>query len=112
VLALQAADELRGGISCEIVDLRTLNPLDADTFIASARKTGRAVVVEECWRSAGLAAISPTAFTKRVSTVCWPGQTGRRLDVPMPYSREIENCCIPRAETIASAVRERAGRSV
>ena len=55
VLALKAAEELeKDGISCEVVDLRSLSPLDTETFLASVRKTGRAVTVEECWRSAGL----------------------------------------------------------
>jgi len=72
ILAQQAAAVLeKEGISCEIVDLRTLNPLDTPTFINSVRKTGRAVVVEECWRTAGLGGISLTAFTKRASTLCW-----------------------------------------
>ncbi|HBA72969.1 MAG TPA: alpha-ketoacid dehydrogenase subunit beta, partial [Geobacter sp.] len=54
ILALQAAGELeKEGVSCEVIDLRTLSPLDSETFIASARKTGRAVVVEECWGTAG-----------------------------------------------------------
>ncbi len=108
VLALQAAAELeKEGISCEIVDLRTLSPLDAETFIASARKTGRAVVVEECWRSAGLGG----DLAHRIHEACFdrllaPVKRVAGLDVPMPYSREIEKLCIPRVETIASAVRD------
>lgn len=114
VLALQAANELeKEGISCEIVDLRTLNPLDADTFIASARKTGRAVVVEECWRSAGLGG----DLAHRIHEACFdsllaPVKRVAGLDVPMPYSREIEKLCIPRVETIASAVRDVLAASV
>jgi pyruvate dehydrogenase E1 component beta subunit len=114
VLALQAAAELeREGISCEIVDLRTLNPLDAETFIASARKTGRAVVVEECWRSAGLGG----DLAHRIHEACFdsllaPVKRVAGLDVPMPYSREIEKLCIPRVETIASAVRDVMAASV
>jgi len=114
VLALQAADELeKEGISCEVIDLRTLNPLDAETFIASARKTGRAVVVEECWRSAGLGG----DLAHRIHEACFdnllaPVKRVAGLDVPMPYSREIEKLCIPRVETIASAVRDVLASSV
>ena len=114
VLALQAAGELeKEGISCEVIDLRTLNPLDAETFIASARKTGRAVVVEECWRSAGLGG----DLAHRIHEACFdsllaPVKRVAGLDVPMPYSREIEKLCIPRVETIASAVHDVLAASV
>ncbi|MCM2264430.1 MAG: alpha-ketoacid dehydrogenase subunit beta [Desulfuromonadales bacterium] len=114
VLALQAAGELeKEGISCEVIDLRTLNPLDAETFIASARKTGRAVVVEECWRSAGLGG----DLAHRIHEACFdsllaPVKRVAGLDVPMPYSREIEKLCIPRVETIVSAVRDVLAASV
>lgn len=108
VLALQAATELeKEQISCEVVDLRTLSPLDDATFIASAQKTGRAVVVEECWRTAGLGA--EVAF--RIHSACFdtlraPVQRVAGLDVPMPYSRKLERLCIPQVETIAAAVRD------
>lgn len=114
VLALQAAAELeKEGISCEVIDLRTLNPLDTETFIASARKTGRAVVVEECWRSAGLGG----DLAHRIHEACFdsllaPVKRVAGLDVPMPYSREIEKLCIPRLETIAGAVRDVLAASV
>ncbi|TWJ33397.1 alpha-ketoacid dehydrogenase subunit beta [Geobacter argillaceus] len=108
ILALQAAAELeQAGISCEVVDLRTLNPLDTETFIASARKTGRAVVVEECWRTAGLGG----DLAHRIHEACFetllaPVKRVAGLDVPMPYSRKIEKLCIPQTETIVAAVEE------
>lgn len=108
VLSLQAAEELaKDGVSCEVVDLRTLNPLDVETFTASARKTGRAVVVEECWRTAGLGAdiafrIHETCFDSLMS----PVRRVSGLDVPMPYSRKLDRLCIPQVETIAAAVKE------
>ncbi|BEH09615.1 MULTISPECIES: alpha-ketoacid dehydrogenase subunit beta [Geobacter] len=108
ILALQAAEELaKEGISCEVVDLRTLTPLDTATFTASVKKTGRAVVVEECWRSAGLgghlaAIIAEECFDRLLA----PVRRVSGLDVPMPYSRKIEKLCIPQPETIAAAVRE------
>ncbi len=108
ILALQAAVELeQAGVSCEVVDLRTLNPLDTETFIASARKTGRAVVVEECWRTAGLGG----DLAHRIHEACFetllaPVKRVAGLDVPMPYSRKIERLCIPQQETIVAAVKE------
>ena len=108
ILALQAAVELeKEGISCEVLDLRTLNPLDMETVIESARRTGRAVVVEECWRTAGLGG----DIAHRIHEACFesllaPVRRVAGLDVPMPYSRKIEKICIQQVETIAAAVRE------
>jgi pyruvate dehydrogenase E1 component beta subunit len=108
ILALQAAEELsKEGISCEVIDLRTLNPLDTATFIASARKTGRAIVVEECWRTAGLGGdIAHRIHEACFETLLAPVKRVAGLDVPMPYSRKIEKLCIPQVETITTAVRE------
>ncbi len=106
VLALQVAEEVaKEGISCEVVDLRSLAPLDEETILASIRKTGRAVVVEECWRTCGLGA----EITSRIYGHCFdilkaPVIRVSGLDVPMPYSRKIEMLCIPRLETIRQAV--------
>lgn len=108
ILALQAAAELeKEGSSCEVVDLRTLAPLDTETFVASVQKTGRAVVVEECWRAAGLGGhlasiIAEECFDRLLA----PVRRVSGLDVPMPYSRKIEKLCIPQVETIAAAVRD------
>ena len=108
VLALQAAEELSGeGVSCEVVDLRSLAPLDTETILASVRKTGRVVVVEECWRTCGLGA----EIASRIYDACFdqlqaPVKRVSGLDVPMPYSRKIEKICIPQAETIKQAVRD------
>lgn len=114
ILALQAADELeKEGIRCEVIDLRTLNPLDTEAFIASARKTGRAVVVEECWRTAGLGGdIAHRIHEACFETLLAPVQRVAGLDVPMPYSRKIEKICIPQVETIVAAVRDVIGKSV
>jgi len=106
VLALQAAEELAGdGFSCEVVDLRSLAPLDMDVILASVRKTGRLVVVDECWRTCGLGA----EIVSRVYEACFdmlqaPAKRVSGLDVPMPYSRKIEMICIPQVETIKQAV--------
>ena len=107
ILSLMAADELaKEGISCEVVDLRTLNPLDTATFVASVKKSGRAVVVEECWQSAGLGG----DIAWRIHDACFdnllaPVKRVSGLDVPMPYSRKLEKLCIPQVETIIEAVK-------
>ena len=108
LLAEMAAAELeKEGISCEVIDLRTLSPLDTTTFVESARKTGRAVVVEECWETAGLGG----EIAYRIHRGCFdallaPVRRVAGLDVPMPYSRQLEKLCIPQPETIMAAVRD------
>lgn len=108
ILSLMAAAELeKEGVSCEVIDLRTLNPLDEETFIASVTKTGRAVVVEECWRTAGLGAeIAFRIFERCFDRLLAPVKRVSGLDVPMPYSRELEKLCIPSVGGIVQAVRD------
>ena len=108
ILALQAATELeKEGISCEVVDLRTLTPLDTESFVESVRRTGRAVVVEESWRTCGVGA----ELTSRIYDGCFeylkaPVKRVAALDVPTPYSRKLEKLCIPTTEDIVLAVKE------
>lgn len=106
ILALQAAEELaKEGISCEVVDLRSLTPLDQDTIVASVRKTGRAVVIEECWQTCGLGAeIVSRIYSTCFDTLKVPVARVAGLDVPMPYSRELEKMCIPQVASIKKAV--------
>jgi pyruvate dehydrogenase E1 component beta subunit len=108
LLALQAADELmKENIACEVVDLRTLAPLDTETFVQSVRKTGRAVVVEECWRTCGLGAeIASRIYDGCFDVLKAPVQRVAGLDVPMPYSRQLEKLCIPQVADIVKAVQE------
>ncbi|KAF0220357.1 MAG: pyruvate dehydrogenase E1 component subunit [Geobacteraceae bacterium] len=108
VLSLMAAAELeKEGISCEVVDLRTLSPLDTETFTASAKKCGRAVVVEECWHTCGLGAeIASRIYENCFDSLHAPVQRVSGLDVPMPYSRKLEKLCIPQVEDIVKAVKE------
>jgi len=107
-MALQAADELaRDGISAEVVDPRTLNPLDIDTLIASVRKTRRFVVVHEANKTCGIGAeilsqIVETAFTDLDA----PPRRVCGEDVPIPYNRSLEARQIPSVERIAGAVLE------
>jgi len=108
VLALEAALALeRERISCEVIDLRTLAPLDSATVIASTLKTGRAVVVEECCGAAGLGG----DIAWRIHAACFesllaPVKRVSGLDVPMPYSSALEKLCIPQTDTIITAVRD------
>lgn len=108
ILARQAAQTLESeGISCEVVDLRSLNPLDMATVLASVEKTGRAVVVEECWQSAGLGGdIASRIYERCFDRLLAPVKRISGLDVPMPYSRKIEKLCIPQPEVIAQGVRD------
>ncbi len=108
ILALAAAAELeKEWVSCEVIDLRTLNPLDTAAFVASVTKTGRAVVVEECWRTCGLGAeIASRIYDGCFDRLLAPVQRVSGLDVPMPYSRKLEKLCIPQVEDIVKAVKE------
>jgi pyruvate dehydrogenase E1 component beta subunit len=108
LLSLLAAEELeKEGISCEVVDLRTLAPLDTATFIESVKRTSRAVVVSECCSTCGVGA----DIANRIHESCFyslaaPVKRVSGLDVPMPYSRKLEKLCIPQVTDIVTAVRE------
>lgn len=108
ILCLQAAGILeKEGVSCEVVDLRSLAPLDSETFINSVLKTGRAVVVEECWKSAGLGGdLASRIYERCFDTLLAPVKRISGLDVPMPYSRQIEKLCIPQVDGIVQGVRD------
>ncbi|TGU72215.1 alpha-ketoacid dehydrogenase subunit beta [Geomonas terrae] len=108
ILALQAALALeKEGVSCEVIDLRTLVPLDMETVLASVTKTGRAVVIEECWKSAGLGGdIASRIYEGCFDTLLAPVRRISGLDVPMPYSRKIEKLCIPQLDGIVQGVRD------
>ncbi len=104
---LEAAETLAGdGIEAEVIDLRTLRPLDEATFIASVRRTRRAVVVDEGWRSGSLSAeiisrISEQAFydlDAPPARVC-------TAEVPVPYAKHLEEAALPSAARIVTAVR-------
>ncbi len=106
--ALQAAELLaRDGIEAEVVDPRTLRPLDEDLVFDSVRKTNRCVVVEEGWRYAGFGA----EIADRVQRECFddldaPVVRVTAADVPMPYSRMLEKAYLPQPEKVVAAVHE------
>ena len=105
--ALAAADTLAGdGIDAEVIDLRTLRPLDDDTILASVRKTRRVIVVDEGWRSGSVSAeiltrIAESAFYELdapVRRVC-------SAEVPIPYPKHLEDAAVPQPAAIVDAVR-------
>jgi pyruvate dehydrogenase E1 component beta subunit len=103
--ALAAAEELaRGGIEAEVVDLRTLRPLDEATIVGSVARTHRAVIVDEGWRSVGLSA----EISARIMESCFyeldaPVARVCSAEVPMPYAHHLEEAALPQA---AAVVRE------
>jgi pyruvate dehydrogenase E1 component beta subunit len=107
-LALQAAELLaKDGIEAEVVDPRTLRPLDEDVIFDSVRKTNRCVVVEEGWRYAGFGA----EIADRVQRGCFddldaPVIRVTAADVPMPYSRMLEKAYLPQPEKVVEAVNQ------
>jgi pyruvate dehydrogenase E1 component beta subunit len=103
---LAAAEKLeKDGIDAEVVDVRSLLPLDTETIYNSVRKTHRAVVVYEDWRSGGFGA----EIVARIQEDCFDsldapiGRVGG-LNVPMPYSRPLELLCIPSEEDVVACV--------
>lgn len=105
--ALKAADELaKEGISAEVVDLRTLRPLDRDTIRASIAKTHHAVVVNEGWRFCGYAAeLSATIMETCFDDLDAPVERVATHDIPIPYSEPLESTVLPDAAKIAAAAR-------
>jgi pyruvate dehydrogenase E1 component beta subunit len=111
-VALEAADLLHAdGISAEVVDPRTTAPLDRETLIASARKTGRVIVIDEGYERYGVTAelasvIADGAFYWLDAPVM---RMGAR-DVPIPFSPVLEDVTVPTPESVAAASRELLGR--
>ncbi len=107
-VALRAAADLAAkGIECEVVDLRTIVPLDKATLLASVAKTGRVVVVDECHRSCGVAAeISAIIAEEGFHYLKAPIRRVTTPDVPIPASPPLEKYIEPTAEKVAAAVQE------
>ena len=109
---VKAADQLAGeGIEAEIIDLRTLRPMDTKTVIDSVKKTHKAIIVEEDWPQCGIGAevamrISEGAF----DFLDAPVMRISLADVPMPYSKSLEQSAIPSADDIVQAARQMLGR--
>jgi pyruvate dehydrogenase E1 component beta subunit len=104
--ALKAADELaKEGIEAEVIDLRTLRPMDTETIIASVKKTGRAVTVEEGWQQSGVGAeIAARIMEQAFDYLDAPVMRVSGKDVPMPYAANLEKLALPNvAEVVAAA---------
>jgi pyruvate dehydrogenase E1 component beta subunit len=110
--AMQAASQLAAeGIEAEVVDLRSLRPLDTETIRASVAKTRRALVVDEGWRSVGLAAeIMARIVEEAFYELDAPPRRLCSRDVPIPYAKHLEEAAIPQAAGIVQATRELLGR--
>jgi len=101
--ALSAAELLeKNNISAEVIDLRTLRPLDTKTIINSVKKTSRIVSVEEGWMSSGIGAeIISLVTLNAFDYLDAPPERISSLDVPLPYAKNLEDLCIPNKENIA-----------
>jgi len=104
---LGAAGELaREGIEAEVVDLRVLRPLDDATLLDSVRRTHRAVIVDEEWRSGGFAAeVSARIMEQAFYDLDAPVQRACSAEVPMPYAKHLEEAAVPQVASIVAAAK-------
>ena len=111
---LQAAEQLAtNGIDAEVIDLRTLRPLDEGTILSSVRKTRRAVIVDEGWRSGSLAAeIGMRIAEQAFYDLDAPPARVCTQEVPIPYAKHLEDAALPQVESIVQAVNEVMGKNV
>jgi pyruvate dehydrogenase E1 component beta subunit len=105
--ALKAAEELaKEGIEAEVIDLRTLRPLDTDTIVASVKRTGRAVTVEEGWQQNGIGAeIAARLLEHAFDYLDAPVLRISGKDVPMPYAANLEKLALPSVAEVVAAAR-------
>jgi pyruvate dehydrogenase E1 component beta subunit len=108
---LAAADRLAGeGIDAEVLDLRTLRPLDTEAIVATVTKTHRAVVIDEMWKTGGFAAeIAATIMDRAFFELDAPVRRVCSEEVPMPYAKHLEDAALPSVDKIVGATREIAG---
>lgn len=113
LLAMEAAEVLaQEGIQAEVIDPRTLKPLDSETICTSVRKTGRLVIVEEGWPFAGLGAqIAETVYANTFDYLDAPIVRVTGEEVPMPYARPLEDAAIPDRARVITAVKQILGTS-
>src|SRR5262245_52536825 len=111
--ALKAADELAGaGIEAEVLDLRTIRPLDEAAVLDSVRRTHRLVVLQEGWPFAGVAAEVITLVTREAfDELDAPPERVTNLDVPMPYSVSLEQLVLPSVPRVVEIVRAVTGKA-
>ncbi|APU14445.1 MULTISPECIES: alpha-ketoacid dehydrogenase subunit beta [Actinoalloteichus] len=108
VVATQVAEQLaEQGISAEVIDLRSLRPLDRETIVASVRKTGCAVVAEDDWLTYGIGAeIAATISDGAFDYLDAPVRRVAAAEVPLPYAKPLERAALPSAESLTTAVHE------
>jgi len=106
-LALEAAEILAAeGVSVEVVDLRTLRPLDHETVVESVKKTSRLVTVEEGWGPCGIGAeVCQRVIEHAFDWLDAPPVRVHGEDVPMPYAANLEALCLPTADKVVAAIR-------
>jgi pyruvate dehydrogenase E1 component beta subunit len=111
-VALEAAAALeQEGVAAEVVDLRSLRPLDEETIIASVEKTHRCVIVHEGWPYGGVGAeIADRVQRLAFDALDAPILRVATLDVPMPYNAKLEQACMPQPERVVSAVKRAVSR--
>lgn len=107
-LSMKAADELsKQGIEAEIVDLRTLRPLDMEPVLESFKKTNRAIIVEEGWKSYGVGSeIVSRIYEEAFDYVDAPIIRVAQKEVPLPYNRTLEQAALPQVADIIAAAKE------
>jgi len=107
-VALKAADKLQEqGVSCEVIDPRTIRPLDIDTIIDSVKKTNRVVLAEESHPICGInAEISTQIMERAFDHLDAPVKRVSGIDVPMPYAKNLENLVVPDVDRLIAAVKE------
>lgn len=107
-ISMKAADQLaKEGIEAEIVDLRTLRPLDMEPVITSFKKTNRAVVVEEGWKSYGVGSeVVSRIYEQAFDYVDAPIKRVAQQEVPLPYNRTLEQMALPQVADVIAAVKE------
>jgi pyruvate dehydrogenase E1 component beta subunit len=107
--SLSAADILKSehGINAEVIDLRTIRPLDIDTIITSVKKTNRLVVVDECWPFASVASeVAMQVMERAFDYLDAPVMRVNAKDVPLPYAVNLEKMALPSIEEIVSAAKK------
>ena len=105
--ALKAADELaKEGIEAEVIDLRTLRPMDTETLVTSVQKTGRCVTVEEGWKQSGVGAeIAARLMEHAFDYLDAPVARVSGKDVPMPYAANLEKLALPSVDDVVEAAK-------
>lgn len=104
---LSAAETLAvSGIEAEVVDLRSLRPLDLPTILSSLAKTHRAVIVDEGWKTGSIAGeVSALIMEEGFDLLDWPVQRVCSAEVPIPYAKHLEDAALPSAERVVATVR-------